>query len=441
MATVVKLPQWGMNMESGLLVKWLISEGDSVDKGQPLVEIETAKINSELESPESGIIAHIMVPEGETVDVGTIVAVISEPGETVTRPQQEEKVRASKRSLSRNSSDQNSKTQKTSRKQATPVARKMAKSAGIPLENINGSGPNGRITEEDIRLALQRSEDVKEKSKVQIVPKARQIAKLNAIDTDLVEGTGPAGRITVADIESFIKVRANQQASVLPVKEIIPIQGIRKAISDKMMLGANSAAPVTLTTKIDMSETIKEKKKLTTSWRKHKLSPMDIDIISYITALTLSDHPLLNAVLENNQIQIIDRIDLGIAVALDNGLIVPVVRKADQKDLITLAKEIRDLSSRAKKGSLEVDEVTGSSFTVTSLSNHCIDAFTPIINSPEVAILGLGRISLEPAAYQEKVTLRDMMTVSLTFDHRAIDGVIASKFLDDLKHNLETFSS
>ena len=212
MATIVKLPQWGMNMESGLLVKWLISEGDSVDKGQPLVEIETAKINSELESPESGIIAHIMVSEGETVDVGTIVAVISEPGETVTRPQQEEKVRASKRSLSRNSSDQNSKTQKTSRKQATPVARKMAKSAGIPLENINGSGPNGRITEEDIRLALQRSEDVKEKSKVQIVPKARQIAKLNAIDTDLVEGTGPGGRITVADIESFIEEQANQQA-------------------------------------------------------------------------------------------------------------------------------------------------------------------------------------------------------------------------------------
>ena len=278
-------------------------------------------------------------------------------------------------------------------------------------------------------------------SQVQIVPKARQIAKLNSIDTDLVEGTGPGGRITVADIELFIELRANQLASVLPVKEIIPIQGIRKAISDKMMLGVNSAAPVTLTTKIDMSETIKEKKKLTTSWRKHKLRPMDIDIISYITALTLSDHPLLNAVLENNQIQIIDRIDLGIAVALDNGLIVPVVRKADQKDLITLAKEIRDLSSRAKKGSLEVDEVTGSSFTVTSLSNHCIDAFTPIINSPEVAILGLGRISLEPAAHQEKVTLRDMMTVSLTFDHRAIDCVIASKFLDDLKHNLETFSS
>ena len=168
---------------------------------------------------------------------------------------------------------------------------------------------------------------------------------------------------------------------------------------------------------------------------------MDIDIISYITALTLAEHPLLNAVLENNQIQIIDRIDLGIAVALDNGLIVPVVRMADQKNLITLAKEIRDLSSRAKKGSLEVDEVTGSSFTITSLSNHCIDAFTPIINSPEVAILGLGRIALVPAAYKEKITLRNMMTVSLTFDHRAIDGVIASKFLDDLKLNLETFSS
>ena len=440
MATIVKLPQWGMNMESGLLVKWLISEGDSVDKGQPLVEIETAKINSELESPESGIIAHIMVPEGETVDVGTIVAVISEPGETVTRPQQEEKVRASKKSLSRNSSDQNSKTQKTSRKQATPVARKMAKSAGIPLENINGSGPNGRITEEDIRLALQRSEDVKEKSKVQIVPKARQIAKLNAIDTDLVEGTGPGGRITVADIESFIEEQANQQVSVLPVKEIIPIQGIRKAISDKMMLGASSA-PVTLTTQIDMSETLEEKKKLTTSWRKHKLRPMDIDIISHITAVTLVEHPLLNAILENNQIQIIDRVDLGVAVALDNGLIVPVVRMADQKNLITLAKEIRDLSSRAKKSSLEVDEVTDSSFTITSLSNHCIDAFTPIINSPEVAILGLGRIALVPAAYKEKITLRHMMTVSLTFDHRAIDGVIASKFLDDLKQNLETFSS
>ena len=329
MATVVKLPQWGMNMESGLLVKWLISEGDSVDKGQPLVEIETAKINSELESPESGIIAHIMVPEGETVDVGTIVAVISDPGETVPRPQQEE-VKASKRSPYRNYSDQDSKTHNTPRKQATPVARKMAKAAGIPLENITGSGPNGRITEEDVRLALRGPEVGQEKPKVQIVPKARQIAKLYAIDTDLVEGTGPGGRITVADIESFIEEQANQQVSVLPVKEIIPIQGIRKAISDKMMLGANSAAPVTLTTKIDMSETLKEKKKLTTSWRKHKLRPMDIDIISYITALTLSDHPLLNAVLENNQIQIIDRIDLGIAVALDNGLIVPVVRKADQ---------------------------------------------------------------------------------------------------------------
>ena len=441
MATNVKLPQWGMNMESGLLVKWLVSEGDDIDKGQPLVEIETAKINSDLEAPESGTIAHIMVPEGETVGVGTTVAVISEPGEIVPRPQKETAERTSRGKTAGDSFRKNAKKGIASRKQATPVARKLAKSEKISLETIDGSGSNGRITEEDVRSAIKISKNVQNKPKIQIVPKARQLAKQNAIDIGLVEGTGLSGRITVEDVESLIHQQVNQQTSNRRVKEIIPMHGIRKAIADKMIIGTNSAAPVTLTSQVDMSEATIARKKLTKSWREHKLRPMDIDIISHVTALTLTKHPLLNAILDNNQIQIIDGVNLGIAVALENGLIVPVLKKADQKDLITIAKEIRDLSLKAKDGSLEVDDVTGSSFTITSLSNHCVDAFTPIINSPEVAILGLGRIASTPAVYKGNVVIREMMTVSLTFDHRVMDGVVASEFLDDLKTRLESFSS
>ena len=434
MATNVLLPQWGMNMEDGTLTKWLVGEGDEIAEGQPLVEIETAKINSELESPASGVVAHIMAAEGSLVKVGELVAVIAEPGENPPRP--EPGAPASPASARRRQRRADGRAAGGgARRQVTPVARRLARDNDISLDDVTGTGPRGRVTEQDVRDAIEAR---RSRPRVQVVPRARALARQESIDLADVAGSGPNGRILVTDVERAIAERDSGAALAGAVAEVIPLTGLRKTIADRMTMSVSAMAQVTLTTEADVTDLIKLREFLVSEWRPHRLRPLDLDLIIAALAEALKAHPRLNAHLVEDEVLLLRDINIGVAVAVPDGLVVPVLKGAQSLDLLGIAKAMRELADKTRKNSLGVDDVTGAGFTVTALSNYDIDAFTPIIDPPQVAILGLGRANRKPVVLDGEIVARSMMHLSVTFDHRALDGVPVAEFMRTLKSNLES---
>lgn len=385
MATEVLLPQWGMNMQEGTLIKWLKEEGDTVEVDEPLVEIETSKINDTLNSPAAGVLRYIMIPQGQTTPVLTVVAIITDPDEEIERPASDSPVQDAGES---------------------------------PVSDDAGDSP-------------APSSPVPAGTNVQVVPIARRLAQEHNIDLSRVQGTGPSGRIMESDVEREISTGGT------PVTADVPLTGMRKTIADRMLQSLQTMAQVTLTTEIDVTAAVELRKHLVGEWRTHRLRPVDQDLVVKAAARSLAEHPKINATLDERGLLESEQINVGVAMALPDGLIVAVVRDADRKDLLTTAIEIRALADQARSGDLEHDDVTGGSFTVTSLSQFDIDGFTPIINPPEVAILGVGRIVDKPIVYEGDITVRSMMVLSITFDHRAVDGVDAAQFLQSVTRYLE----
>ncbi len=433
MATNVLLPQWGMNMEDGTLTKWLVSEGDEIAEGQPLVEIETAKINSELESPASGVVAHIMAAEGSLVKVGELVAVIAEPGESTPRPEPDAPTSPAAARRRRRRTD--GRPAGGGARQVTPVARRLARDNGISLDEVTGTGPRGRITEQDVREAIEAR---RRRPQVQVVPRARMLARQEGLDLADVVGSGPNGRIVVADVDRAISERDAGAARADAVAEVVPLTGLRKIIADRMTMSVNTMAQVTLTTEVDVTDLLKLRESLVAEWRPHRLRPLDLDLIIAAVAEALKAHPRLNAHLVNDEALLLRDVNIGVAVAVPDGLVVPVLRGAQSLDLLGVAKAMRELADKTRKGALGVDDVTGAGFTVTALSNYDIDVFTPIIDPPQVAILGLGRAKEKPVVVDGEIVARSMMHLSVTFDHRALDGVPVAEFMRTLKSGLES---
>ena len=382
MATEVRLPQWGMEMAEGTIVKWLKKEGDAIKEGEPLVEVETAKIDTELESIASGILAHILVPEGETIPIRTVLAVIAEPGEQVPRPQ------AVPSSLLPTT-------------QPTPVSESVATPA-------------------------------QERPNVQVVPAARRLAQQHGIELGLVQGSGPRGRILIADVEHAIAEQARPADQEVPV---VPIVGMRRTIATRMLQSLQTMAQVTLTTEADVTDAMTLREGLARQWSENGLSPLHLVIKA--TAQALKDHPRLNALQDEDQVRLMDQVNIGVAVSLAEGLLTPVVRDVDQKSLEKIAKETRQLASKTREGKARPEDVTGGTFTITNLGTYDIDAFTPIINPPQVAILGVGRAVDKPVIKKGQITQATMMFISLTFDHRVVDGAPAAEFLQAVKGRLE----
>ena len=433
MATNVLLPQWGMNMEDGTLTRWLVNEGDEIAEGQPLVEVETAKINSELESPASGVVSHIMAAEGSLVKVGELVAVIGEPGENPPRP--EPKAAPSPAGARRRQRQRDARPTGAAASQVTPVARRLARDNGIDLDEVNGTGPRGRITEQDVRDAIEARQS---RPRVQAPPRARMLARQEDIDLSDVAGSGPNGRITVADVERAIAERDAGAARADAVGEVVPLTGLRKIIADRMTMSVSTMAQVTLTTEADVTELLNLRESLVSEWRPHRIRPLDLDFIIAAVAGALKAHPRLNAHLADGNVLLLKEINIGLAVAVADGLVVPVLRGADSLDLLGIARQIRMLADKTRKNALGVDDMTGAGFTVTALSNYDIDVFTPIIDPPQVAILGLGRAIEKPVVVDGEIVVRSMMHLSVTFDHRALDGVPVAEFIRTLKASLES---
>ena len=373
MAVKVIMPKLGMAMTEGTVVKWLKPDGARVEKGERIAVVMSKKITYEVEAPASGILRHAAA-EKEVKAVGEVIAYIAEPGEVIPEL---EKVPA-----------------------APPVAEVPAE-APAPKEIL-------------------------------ATPAAKRLAKEHGVDLSQVKGTGPGGRITEKDVMAFVEARKAPPPPPRPPAKVIPFIGMRQAIAERMTQSLQTMAQVTITTEIDATELVRMREQL-----KGEFDLTYTDMVVKAAAIALKKHPLLNSTLIGDEIHLLDEVHIGVAVALEGGLIVPVVRDADKKSLKEIAAETRRLAEGARAGTLTVDEVTGSTFTVTNLGMYGVDVFTPIINPPEVAILGVGRIVEKPSFQQGQIVPRAMMHLSLTFDHRIVDGAPAAEFLRTVKELLE----
>ena len=432
MAVELRMLQMDQTMTKGKIGRWLVQEGDTVTEGQPLLEIETDKVVHEQESPTDGVIAQLLVEEGANVPVNAILAIIGAPGEEVARveigttteqqtPAQPEQPKAT--------------PSKTAEIKASPAARQLAEKLAIDLTQIQPSGPGGRILESDIQRYIDlRGEAPTETTRLKASPLARRLAKEHGLDLSSIIGSGPDGRIVRDDVlqasaaapltPSVVETATPQQAT-----EVIPMSGIREIIAERMTLSVQTNASVTLHTEVDATAFVELRRMLNDKLQAREVSLTYTDLLVKVVANALGEHPRLNVTLTDEGIQLLTEINIGVAVALEDGLVVPVVRNADKERLSEISAQVRSFAERARSNQLTPSELQGGTFTITNLGNFGIDAFTPIINPPESAILGVGRVLKKPVVHNDEIAIRSMLTLSLTFDHRVVDGAPAAQFL------------
>ncbi len=435
MAVNVTMPKWGLTMKEGKISKWFKSEGDTVAKGEPFFEVETEKITNVVESTASGVVFQIVVSAGTTVPIGTIVAVIAAAGEQPERIAgiqageiSEGKTPAPGRAVSAAAEKPGEKKFMPS----SPAARRLAGELGVDLSLVAGSGPGGRITEADVKRVHEEGPPAPRGA----TPLAAEMIRQEGLDISAIEGSGEGGKITREDVQRHLDSKKQEKAG-LPVTSI-PFSGMRRSIAANMHASLHNTAQLTMFTEVDATEMIRFRDAVKEAHKKDdtvKISNNDIIILAASRAL--KRHPIMNSTLVGDEILLHESVHMGLAVALPAGLIVPVIREADQKGLLVIAQEARQLAAKARAGTLTVDEVTGGTFTISNVSMFQVDGVTPILKSPETGILGIGRIKAKPAVHDGQITVRSMMFVSLTFDHQVVDGAPASEFLETVVRYLE----
>ena len=432
MAIKLTMPKWGMSMKAGKVSRWFKKEGDPVQKGEDLLEVETEKITNKVESPADGILFQIVVPEGTTVPVGTVLAIIAEPGE---QPERIEGLKAeedkSPGESEHASPGPGEKVKEKKFVRATPAARRLARELNVDLTMVSGSGPDGRVTEADVQKYHDEGP-----SGPRITPLAQEIARQANLDITGLTGTGEDGKITKEDVVRALQTREEEKKT----KGIraIPFAGMRKSIADNMLNSLQSTAQLTTFTETDVTEMVQLLKLMKEEYKDDSTVRFSYnDIIIFAVSRALKRFPIMNSTLIDNEILLHDSVNIGIAVALQEGLIVPVLHDADKKGLVEIAKEARELARKARNDALNVDEVTGGTFTISNVSMFDVDGFTPILRPPETGILGVGRIKEKPSVYEGEITIRSIMVLSLTFDHRVVDGAPAMEFLQTVARYLQ----
>lgn len=395
MSAPIILPQWGMGMNDGEIVKWLKGIGDPVAKGDQLVEIESSKVNAEVEATADGTLGRIDVEEGRIVDVGTVLGYVLEAGESdsdlpdVAIILGSASTPAPVATPAPAAAAPAATAPKGGKQIVTPRARRLAKELGVDLAGVTGTGPSGRVTEDDVRAAESGAS----------APAA----------------AAPGGSAPLPE-------------SVVPVKEAIKLAGLRGIIARRM--SESAAVPtVTLSTHTDVTDAIAFQRELVGAWRKHKLRPQYQDLVIAAVARALKETPAANAHLVGDELRILDEVNLGIAMAVPEGLLVPVIKNADQKSLLEIAQEVRNLARKAKANSLSIDEMTGSTFSITHLGSYGIEDFNPLLNLPETGILGVGSVGEVPIVIDGEIVVRSVGHLNLAFDHRAWDGAPAAEFV------------
>jgi pyruvate dehydrogenase E2 component (dihydrolipoamide acetyltransferase) len=412
MADFIVMPKLGLTMTEGTIRDWQVKEGDVISIGDLIFEIETDKITKSFESPQEGTLIKILIPDG-IAKVREPVAIIGQAGEDVSDMLPISTDSRTEDTAPTIAPEIVTPTQaKGGKVKISPKAKRLAETLGVDYTAIAGSGPGGSISAEDIEQAAAQ-------------PKATPMAAIRAdqLGVDLKEVKADE-RIRKGDVERHVA------SSEVFTKE--PMSRMRQIISARMKESQEISAPVNFTVSVDMTEIRKLRKDLES---KKKISYNDLIVM--ILSRTLRDFPLLNASVEGNEIVYHQAVHMGIAVALEEGLMVPVLRDADTKTLSQISDETAELAASCRDMSINPDLLEGSTFSITNLGMYGIESFTPIINQPNVAILGVNAIEEKHIIRADEVLIRPMMKLSLTADHRIVDGAVAAQFLKKLKERLE----
>ncbi|HSE21483.1 MAG TPA: pyruvate dehydrogenase complex dihydrolipoamide acetyltransferase [Pyrinomonadaceae bacterium] len=420
MASKVIMPKLSPTMEEGQIARWLKKEGDKVSMGEPLAEIDTDKATMEMQALADGVLRKIIIKEGEAAPLGQLIAVIGAPDEDIssllnespapapaaqpTPPPAEAPAEVKTpqlRAVPQGNGTQAQPATASGRLIVSPLAARMAAEAGIDLRSLQGSGPGGRIIKKDIESALSQ-------------PRATAPAQLRAVESK------PFQPAIVAGASAYRDEAATE---------------IRKTIAKRLVTSLGPVPHFFLTSEIEMDRAAEMRKGINALDPDLKISINDI--IIKVTATALLRHPEVNASFQEKFIRYYEQADIGVAVAIEDGLITPVIRAANQKSLSQIAGEVRELADRARNRKLKPEEYTGATFSISNLGMLGIDEFTAVINPPEGAILAIGSMSPKPVVRDNEIVIRQMMRVTMSCDHRVIDGATGAKFLQTFKKILE----
>jgi pyruvate dehydrogenase E2 component (dihydrolipoamide acetyltransferase) len=388
MPTDIYLIAAGMTMTEGTIAGWHVADGAQVTAGMPLYELETEKISMEVEAPATGTVRHLAAA-GSTLEPGAVIGYVYSPDEEIPAvlptPRRARVEEDDITALVPPAPVPAAPAAQARRTPSSPIARRLAAELGVPLETIHGSGPGGRVEEADVRAAH---------------------AALNA--------------------------------AVAPsAGERIAMRGMRAVIAERMVESLSTAAQLTMSMEVEIGECVRLRSELLVAWEQEGVRPAYTDFVVKAVAVALRAHPLVNARIDGKELVLIPEVNVGLAVALDNGLIVPVIHGADRLSLQEMARESGRLVEAARNGTLAPDDVAGGTFTVTSLGMFGVDHFTPILNLPQVGIVGVNRIRDSVTWADERPVRRPVMNLDLTWDHRALDGAPAARFLMAVRALLE----
>ena len=436
MASKIIMPKLGMAMTEGIVAKWNKRDGETVNKDEEIAVVMSKKITYKLKAPESGVL-RIIVREKETRPINAILAFITATGEPIPAVEDVIPAAAAAAVTTAAPAPAAPPPAKPGFVLASPAARRLTKEKGIDLAQVKGTGPNGMVTEIDVTRFIEEIAQAAAPPEVLATSAARKLAEQLGLKLAEIPGTGIGGRITEQDVLAF-EAQAKSPAAAAPTEaakpeaRVIPFAGMRQAIAEHMVESLHSMAQLTMMMEVDVTELVKLREQVKTEF-----DVTYTDFVVKAVAKALKRHPMLNVTLIGDEVHQIESIHIGVAVALQDGLIVPVARDADKRTVQEIGREVRRLAQGARDGSLSVDEVTGSTFTITNLGTYGIDGFTPIINSPEAAIMGVGRIVERVVVHDDQIARRKMMVLSLTIDHRLIDGATGAEFMRSLKEMIE----
>lgn len=426
MAKDVIMPALGMAQETGTLIQWLKKPGDAVTKGEPLMEIETDKATVEIEAPATGTLSSITAQAGDVIPVGQRIALILAPGESDSSasPQIPPEPASSPQTVS--------KPQPFS---ATPVAARLAAEHNIDITKIQANG--GQIRKEDVLAYMEERGKTKEiiPSRVLASPKARRLAKESGIDLTTINGTGPDGAIIVSNLQSLITPSSILRSSNSPITtHQLPTTKMWRVMADRLTQAWTTIPHFYLIREVNASRLISWKEKA----QKNSTEKITYtDLLVKLTAATLKQYPRLNASWIKDNIVLNPEINIGLAVAVDDGLLVPVIHHADEMNLSQLASSRSGIVNRAKSNKLSLDDLSGGTFTISNLGMYGVDAFNAIVNPPQAAILAISRIADRVVPVNGQPAVQPMMTLSLSCDHRVVDGARGAEFLQALADLIE----
>ena len=410
MASQVTLPRLGQGMESGTIVKWLKSEGDPVEKGEPLYELDTEKVTQEVEADASGVLLKILAGEGEEIQVGKPVAVIGEEGEDVPQPEDEAE-------------------------EPTRVTEEDEQEEGEPAPAREEERERGRESEAPAPRP-EVTEGRRDGGRVKASPLARRIARERGIDLPGLRGTGPEGRIVAEDVERAATRPTAAPAAAPGEVEVVPLTGMRKTIA-RRMTEAWEAPAFQITMTADMSAAIRLREALVGRTEEGEARPTYSDILTKVCAVALMRHRAMNALFADDAVELHPTANVGIAVAVPNGLLVPVLRSCEAKTIPQIAAERADLVERTRAGKLQQQDLEGGTFTISNLGMYGVERFVAVLNPPQAGILAVGAIEERAVVRDGQVVGRPVLEMTLTVDHRSVDGATASDFLRTVKQFLE----